>query len=441
MKNMSKKAFFSFALASILAFSFTSCLKDGDLEALKHPIHLQGTFNPNLGVPLGSAQISIGDLISMFKQTNGFIEIDADSVVTIAFDTCFDTHTDVGNKVMRKNGRKDAGDTVCILSEVYEGAIDIDIFDNINGIPSDEDFQVSGLFATLQSRVKANATPQTASLMASHNVTANIDSVHIQFMDKSNVWHEISIADSNYTVAADQLTSPTSNGCLINLLDNTNLSSIINSRPKKMSYALRLTFTCPSTEMFSVDPTEFMMDSLQIRSLDLHSTIGVRLPLSIYLRELSYGVDLAIDLNALADQLDKYDASLEESHLYLELENGLPLGFNIQAEMQDAANNTLCHITGTSTAIGGAQTTLNPGTGTYFATKATSGLIDIVLDQQTVSAFRSAHHIHINSSVFTSDNTNPAKPCVSIRQGDILAARAYLQVHPTLTIDIPILNK
>lgn len=438
---MSKKVLFSIAMVTVFAFSFTSCVEKEDLEMLKHPIHLQGTFNPNLGVPLGQAHLSIEELLSMFKQTNGIIQVDENDVVTVAFDTVFDTHTDINRSKSRRH-RYAPGDTVDLFSQHYQGQLPIDLFENMDGVLSEDDFQVGRLSATLTTLVKAQASAQTEALMAHHSVTAMLDSLTVRYQDKNGGWHKLNLADSQIVVPAHELTDPMGDGCLVKLLDSTDLSEIINARPRMLTYNMRFSLSTSVTELLDIDPSEFILDSLEIRAFDLHSHMGVEFPLALYLRGIEYGVDLDLDLNQLADLTEQYSASLEESHLYLEMSNMLPLGFELKAEMRDGSGTTLCPVTGSSnTTIGGAQTTYDAVSGTYFATAPTVGLIDLVLDQQTMNSLRNTRKIHIDSKVFTSDPTNPSKPRVSIRKSDMMTVRAYLQLHPTVTIDIPILNQ
>lgn len=430
---MRSKLLFSAVILALGAGLLSSCIKEGDLEGLHHPIHLTGTFDPNLGAPIGWAEMSVGDLLAMFKQSEGFMEVDEDGIVNIKFDTVIRSHFDV-NK-----GRKDFSDAAAVYRMENNGSINIDLFENIPNLPSEDDMSVSNVFVDLVALVKAAAAPNTAALMESHNVVAVLDSIQLSAVAANGTQHAISLADTSYTIPASNLAGSSSEGCELTLLRDEDISYLLNYRPKRIDYSFVFKLLIPA-DAFATDLTTFVEEELQIRSFDVSSYVGVRFPLSVYLNDLSYDIDLKVALgDSLFAMLDRYDAELEESHLILDIENGMPLSFNLGASIKDESGSVLCQLLDNGGAsIAGAPVTDNPTWGTYVANGTTTGRLDFVLTQATIDALRHAASIGIASSVSTSSASGASKPLVSIQEDDMLGVKAYVQIHPKLTIDIPL---
>ena len=81
---------------------FTSCLRDEDMELLRHPIHVQGTIDPTLGIPIGYGEVTIHDVLKMINEDySGYLDTLGD-IVTISYRDSFD------GKLQGSNGKKHA---------------------------------------------------------------------------------------------------------------------------------------------------------------------------------------------------------------------------------------------------------------------------------------------------------------------------------------------
>ncbi len=70
---MKKRLLFA-AMALAMLGLITSCAKygwDKEFDGLKHPMQIHGTFDPNLGVPLGTAEITVKELLTMLNVQQG----------------------------------------------------------------------------------------------------------------------------------------------------------------------------------------------------------------------------------------------------------------------------------------------------------------------------------------------------------------------------------
>lgn len=429
---MKRKLSLAVIAVSLLTLT-TSCLKDGiyDFEGPFHPLQLQGSFDPHLGLPIGSAEITVGNLLGMFQETSGYIQLDPTTgVATVTYDTAFTTTYEFGNKKSNsaKSRRKDENG----FHQMVEGEVDFDIFSNLQQLPSN--FKVDNLFVTLFADIVAHCTSQTESLLQDYGVKVYMDQIQLSASNNNGQTYELPMEED--TVLVNNLIA----GDRVMIIDNANIAEIINIKPTKIRYQARLNIDLGS-QFWASDISQFVLDSLEISSIDLTSNISAKFPLTVYFDDANFSTDLEI---ALGEQEILDNLVMDSSELVLELENSLPLQILLGAKLLDANNNELGTLFNDPyVTIGGAQIGYNSAIGNYVVTGPTKSVIRIPVNSSNIESIMKASKISLDTHIATaSDPTgNESRPLVSILGSDALHVRLYAQLHPTVNISIPLSSK
>src|SRR5574344_187267 len=449
---MKKKTLIAAVIVSCSVLA-TSCLKDGmnDFEGLNHPMQLQGTFNPNLGVPVGSADITLSDLMSSFNPDADLLQIDTtNDMVTLTYDTTmhsnFTFDDEQSTKYMHhKSGRflmnpravkgysytpKTASDTTGIHHEHFGDSIVLNLFDMMSSLPAN--FQVKNANANLSAFVKAHVNARTHEMLTRYGLHAYIDSLSLTAVNSNGATFSLPISQTAFYV--NDLVA----GQNIDLLENADLAGLINVKPDKILYSGRLTVLV-SHEFFGMDLSSFMADSLGIDSIGVDSHLNLKFPLSVSFEDLAYDTEIKIGNN-----VDIKDLQLDSSALILELENGLPLRLALNANFVDSLGNTTASLfDADEVVIDGGKLSYSSSTDTYVVNTPTTTVLRAPLNTERMNALLHAKTLAIHAKVATSSNLDNAKtqPIVSLLGSDSLHIRLYAQVHPRLTVNIPLTSK
>lgn len=427
---MKKKILFATILLSVLGLT-TSCIKENDFDALKHPIYIQGTFNPNLGLPIGSASLTIQDMLGMFKQTEAWVEINpTTSLVTVHYDTIIHENFpfDNGSKPLNKKHIGKGGSDVAAISEkTLSGELTIDLFDNVRELSH---LNIRNLQVSLLSFVKANTTEATEQAILDYGVEVYFDSVHLKAFGKAG---NMDITPQDTLIKVSELLR----GDTVVLFDKEDISNLVNIQPKYVQYAYRMRIVVPQSVFANIENVNsFMNDTMKIESMDVDASLDVNFPLSVSVDTLSYNVDLDLNL----DSVDLKDLKVDSSSLILEFVNGLPVGLEVGAQFKDKNTGTTFDLFDQAK-VNLASGIVSPNaamTGTSTVSQPTSTTVRIPLTNDKLQAFLHAEKLSISSTVSTADYQNGT--VVSVQGTDALQVRLYAQIQPNLTVNIPIIG-
>ncbi len=429
---MKRKLSLAVIAMSLLTLT-TSCLKDGinDFEGLRHPLQLQGSFDPHLGIPIGSASITVGDLLGMFQETSGYIQLDPTTgVATVTYDTSFTNTYEFGNKKAKTTPNRRKADNG--FHQMVEGEVDFDIFSNLQQLPSN--FKVDNLFVTLFADVVAHCSEQTESLLQDYDVKVFLDQIQLSASNHNGQQYVLPMEED--TVMVNNLIA----GDRVMIIDQANIAEVINIKPTKIHYQARLNIDLGS-QFWASDISQFVLDSLEISSIDLTSNIAAHFPLTVYFDDANFLTEMDI---ALGEQEILDNLVMDSSELVLELENSLPLQILLGAKLLDVNNNELGTLFNDPyVTIGGAQIGFNSTVGNYVVTGATKSVIRIPVNSSNIEALTKASKISLDTHLATASDptgTEP-QPMVSILGSDALRVRLYAQLHPTVNVAIPLSSK
>ena len=411
-------------ITATFSLLMASCLKDGknDFAGLHAPLHLVGDFDPNIGLPVGGADVSLGDLLGMFGNFNGWVELDQNEVVTIVYDTSIDFHVNVAS----------AKDTAHLMQKTFVGDLDIDLFNNLEGLPNEENLKMDDIIMTLGASLSFSTENRQhlMELMEHYGVQATVDQVAVKAVSSNGLEFDIPVL-----VGQEVTTANLVDGQYLRIFENYDVSNIINTRPVAVKYAFRLTLAV-GTQMFNIDPTQFMIDSLMVDAFDVHTDANLRFPMNLFVNGLQYDVNMGF-----APTLNLDTIPLDSSSLILEFNNRLPVEMNVGFTLMDSNDHELISLFehGVET-IAGADIAYNPVIGSFTATKSANSRIVIPVTKERIDALKRAKSIRMHTSASTSpDNVDHTpKPVVAIKGTDHLGVRIYMQLHPNLSIDIPL---
>jgi hypothetical protein len=413
-----KKTTFFVVFASLL---MSSCLKDGfnDFDALNHDLVFHGVVNPTLGVPIGQGSATVFDMLNMVQLSTASMEIGNDSVMTLTYDTILNTQIDLSNSSKSRHGSK--SDVVYVSRNSIEGAVAIDLFDNIT-LLDEADLEVDSLLVYLKAHLKASTEDsiRTINALQHFHVQVYYDQLRISVLGKDdNLYNILSLDDSIPVVDILQ-------GEDIILFNNVDISNMINKRPKEIRYSARMNIAFES-EFFAVlgiSEDEFVADSIGVNLVDITADLKARFPISAYFNNIQYETDIDFTHSVHLD-----DLSIDSSMLYLECENGIPMALDIRASFIDNNNNEICVVLDST--IHGAV--VNQVNNRYIATQPFVTVLGIPVDKTVYEALLNTTKIRLKAGLSTADVSSHHR--VAIRANDKINLKVYAKLKPTYTLD------
>lgn len=446
---MTKRLLFS-VLALCMFSLMTSCLKNGmdDFEGIKHPFQVHGSFDPKLGIPVGQAEMTVKQMLTMLNVQNGMITYDEDShLMSVKYQDTSENHFDFDQmksktrklRVARRNGSKDGSSNLVVLySDLMTGSMEIDLFNNL-GI-ANYNLLFNGVKASMSCNLKGEGT-LSASTIHDHGLYVYIDSLQLHAYGRGGNEVRVPFLDSLYSL--QDFMDP--QGQDVTLLDNTDVTALLNIAPTGIRYTARINLAIDATELafwgLSMGGTideSFISDSLQIDAITATSIIGAEIPLALHFENMSYESDINFNFG---QNIEINGLEIDNSYIGLEFENGTPLVLEVDASFTDSLGNVLAPIVD-NVAIEGATIRLNPnGDGSYIVSQPTRSMLQVPVNAQTIRALTTARNIHITATASTSTNTGTGiqnNAVVSIQDDNKLKVRAFVVAHPNIDITIPI---
>lgn len=427
-----KKTVFAALLACLM---LTSCEKIvGDLDFLDHDFEVQGTISPTLGVPVAHGSISVYDILQMVQVTEAEIEYTDDGIVTIVYDTVIKHTAIIDNgsvsKSRKYSHRKGAskGDIVHNYVDTthnsIQGAIKIDIFDNIDSTLNGASIEVDSLLVSLGAYAKAVAREGALEAMQACHVGVFYDSLYIIAVGKSGNTERINLPN---VIPVDSLIE----GQYLKLFDKEDIGYIINMRPVEIRYGVRMNIAFEA-EFYNTDITagQFVADSIGIDSVNITADIEVAFPISTSINNLSYNTDLRLNTSIDFDKL-----TIDSSMLILTCDNGLPLYLDINATLMNVdtltQNTTLLStlLDPSPTTLAGAPVGLD-AMGHYTAVGKSHSELRIPITATVYNDLLNANAIRIEAILNTSQTGDAIKKRVAIKSSDMLDIMVTAKIKP-----------
>lgn len=423
-----KKRLLFLAVASLV---FTACLKDGlnDFEGLKHPLHLQGEISPTLGIPIGEASANIDDLLNMFQEFDAYMDVDEHGIISFVYDTTFQDTIPMDETGAKRHSSKSV---VYVSHRITSGEEPIDLFSNID-ILNNTDLSVEQVMVDLNAFTISDSKPQTDSMLSKQGISIYYDSITLSVVGQDNQVHNIIQQGDLPLIYLDSII----HGQYLHLIQNHNISDIINYRPKSIRYTARLNIAFDESffaSNFGGNTDQYVKDSIGINYVYVDADIHVRFPISLSVDNLQYSTDIEFN-----PSFDLKELTVDSSVLYLECTNGIPLQLDLTGSLQDSLGNDLCTLFNPDpTTLAPAEVGFDAECGHYVATTPTKTILAVVVNRNVYDALQNTKQLHLAASLSTSHTGDATNDHVAIRNSDMLKLRVYAKLKPTYSLDFPI---
>ena len=436
------------ALVMLLTL-LSSCVRDEDLELLRHPIHVQGDVDPYLGVPIAYGEMNLSEVLEMLSsQYSGYLKPDTD-IVIIQFDTSVtdiirasgskggDTYKG-GNIDKKPVGTKD-GTYLNFVDTVKEYSVNVTLFDDArlqNIVPGNMD--ISHLYMNLNVEYQGHCQPGYEDTIR-NNVIAIADSLVIKYVDHNYQTHVFTgLPNIPPITISDVLNSQT-----ISFTD-VDLAPIINSLPRKITASFRFKFQVKDSWIVNnaMNPNfSKMMDTIKMTYLEYDADLKVEFPFEIHIGMLPYNFDInlgdglsTVNFDQFLSSLgDNVEAELKDSYLNLAFDNGIPFDFMLSAAMLDSNGVELFQIVNLDTILSAPIAPI-PGdnSNTHESIGTTRTTVRAMLNSEKLELLKQGRTIRMGLAMSTGTHR------VAVQRSNSLKVKASIQVHPSASIDIPL---
>lgn len=433
---MKQKLFFA---ALVLPWLMAGCVKDGDLNALRHPISIQGEFDPTVGVPLAHMEAHMNDFVGLWTTSDNMSTyIDAATgIVAFRYSNTLEVEMDYTSKRAQRStkGTKASGDTLILDTRTLNGHTDINLFKRIASLDTGE-LSAKGMYLSIIADLHTTVSDPVLALN-DYGVEIYFDSTVFTILFQDGTSEDISI-DSMNNINIREL----SHGRRISLFENYDASWAVNRKPIGIDYRTVLNIAKIGTTMIPISTLLYIRDSLYIDKVHASLATDVDFPMQLYCNHMAYTDTLSLDLHQLDSLLNIYDVSLQDSGnlLVFEVENGMPLELTLDAYCLDEHMNPLTNdlFTPGLNKIEGApikKLTGSTSIDSYVADGKTTTRLLVDVKGDLLQDLRKTRYLRmilgINSA---SQGAAPGdiKPTISVRGTDEL----NLRLHGTLATHV-----
>lgn len=371
-------------LGTIILLFCASCYKEGDLDALKNPIHVE--LDPAVGTPLVSTSITMEDLLGLLDEVNSYVKIgENDEVILVYADSM---QTFLNTNLFSKSS---------VISDIIEGELDVDIFENI-GVDS-LSFNVGNIYLNLDclSKTQFGDIPLKLNDI---KITAEMFDGSLQ-----TIFEIDSIEINNFQ---DQRTE---------ILKHINLADVINLRPTKFMYSFEALIDMSRL-------TNEAIESLP-EEIDLNFYFDLEMVLSGSTPGIYFKDTLDFDLN-----LDVSEIEIKDSKFILEIKNNLPFDIDISLEFADSLHNHLCYVFDAPNGHYNIRSASVDADG--FVVSPSICRVEIPFDSDKIDLYNKAKGIHLSAYFATVNN---GEKIVTIQKQNGLKLRLGAVLHPSVSTD------
>lgn len=388
---MNAKKYILVVVGAMLVLTYTSCYKEGDFDALNNPMRVE--VDPTLGLPLVNTDIDIKKLLGLFNGTDAYVSFDEDGCVVISYGDSMSTTLNLSSK----SGTPDTKIHDTVRQELG-GEFEIDFFENMED--GDQTFSIGDVLLSLDCKSRTD-----------------IEDIPITFR---NIMLYMVFDDGTEELFTNEIDAIQLNNLYNNrrtILDAIDMSALINRRPTKFRYTLDL-------ELYMSQLSQEELNNFP-ESVDLDFFYSISMKLAGRTPKISFLDTLDFNLN-----LDLEEIEIGNSKFVLELNNGLPLEFDLKLDFVDENHNyveTFFATEGGTYHIASANVDDNG-----LTTTSTPCRVNIPFSTDKIEKINTAKHILMSVSFATKDNGSKE---VAIQKDDHLELRLGAVLNPVLSTE------
>lgn len=429
-----------FIVVALCAFLFTSCMKEDDFSELRHPLVLQGDFDPLLGLPIAKMSANMSTLLGMLHTSdNVSISVDSETdLVAFRYHDTLDFEYTYDGTAKGKGRAKGAyGDSIVLDCQSLSGSTDIDLFQKLTEV-GNGNIEAKGMYVTLVANMKTRVSDNVLALV-DHGVEAffDCDTMYVSCMDGTE-W-TIGLGRSLGRVNVKDLVD----GKRIPVVENYDVSYLANRKPTQIRYSAKFYIIAPP-DLDYISCMQYINDSLYIDALTTRMSTDVDFPLQLYCRDLAYFDTIALDplqMDSLLEQMDRYVTLNDTSNqLVFAADNTLPISLSLNAVCLDSNKHAISQrlITRDSLLVG-APIKPYGTTGSYTSSGSSSSRIAVTVTRDILEKLNRTRYILLTIGANTStQGASENNPTVVVLGQDRLNLKLYLKLAPHIHINTPI---
>lgn len=388
---MNAKKYILVAVGAILAFTYNSCYKEGDFDPLKNPIRVE--VDPEIGLPLINTDIDIEKLLGMFDESEAYVNFDENGYVIVNYGDSMSTTLNLSAK-----SGKPATKIRDTVRENLEGEFEIDFFENME--LGEQNFSISDVLLKLecQSRTEIHDIPIVFRNIRLYMIFP--DGTEEQFTDEIEAIELNNLYNNRRTI-----------------LEDIDMSALINRRPSKFRYSLDL-------ELYMSQMTQENIENFP-DTIDLDFFYSIEMKLAGKTSRINILDTIDFNLNLELEELE-----IDNSKFVLELNNGLPLEFDLKLDFVDENHNyveTFFSTDDGSYHVASANVDENG-----LTTTSTLCKVNIPFSSNKIEKINTAKHIIMSIKFATKNNGNQE---VCIQKDDHLGLRLGAIIKPIIGTD------
>lgn len=388
---MNAKKYILVAVGAILAFTYNSCYKEGDFDPLKNPIRVE--VDPEIGLPLINTDIDIEKLLGMFDESEAYVNFDENGYVIVNYGDSMSTTLNLSAK-----SGKPATKIRDTVRENIEGEFEIDFFENME--LGEQNFSISDVLLKLecQSRTEIHDIPIVFRNIRLYMIFP--DGTEEQFTDEIEAIELNNLYNNRRTI-----------------LEDIDMSALINRRPSKFRYSLDL-------ELYMSQMTQENIENFP-DTIDLDFFYSIEMKLAGKTSRINILDTIDFNLNLELEELE-----IDNSKFVLELNNGLPLEFDLKLDFVDENHNYVETFFATddgSYHVASANVDENG-----LTTTSTLCKVNIPFSSNKIEKINTAKHIIMSIKFATKNNGNQE---VCIQKDDHLGLRLGAIIKPIIGTD------
>ena len=440
------------AMAAVLAATSLSCIREEDREIFRHPVHLQGSISPNFGVPIGFGEMTLNDLFTSLDDTYTGLIVPDEDILTIYYEANL-SDTLLVDYYISKQGRgakhgtpqpKDAfgeDETSIWADTVMRFYVDIDMFSKVDlDAMAEHDLSIGHLWLNLASSFNSDS-PEAHRQDIQEHASLEFNDLSIEYTDRVGQTHTFEGFQFQPISFLDLLAG----GEL--RFDDVDLAEIINAMPSRITSVQHMRLYINKDYFHNMDVphvTSFreLADTLHLTWMSFNADLSVRFPMMIHIGDLPFHYTInfgnaleQVDLQTILEKIDEnIEVGLEESSLNLVVENGLPISLAVKGTLVDENGDLLSCIIPLDTIKAAPTAPLPSGNGDHEAVGTTKGKISAVLDYDKLADLNRSKGLRFDLGIATGDGH------AAIKKSDMLGLKVYLKVHPTVSVDIPLIG-
>ena len=222
------------------------------------------------------------------------------------------------------------------------------------------------------------------------------------------------------------------------------VAPIFNAYPSEVKASFRMTLhVSPEIVDAGIMDVYFIqaLDSLHLTSLEYNVNAGLVIPLSLKVPSLPFSYPLSLGdghrdfhFDSIVKKIhDSLHVDVKDFQFRLAFDNSIPVEFGLEADFLDADSVLVTSLLLNTNTIAAAQVDPNDMPGVAIAPTHTD-FIATITDEQ-LDIINQARILQLRLHLRTANGEH-----VAIKRDDFLRVKAYIQVQPDISFDIPVVD-